>query len=210
MSVKDLNWKFADEIVVESEVIAKARLQSLELGVEPIAPSVGAQAAVIVAATDAANIVEIGTGVGVSGLWLLAGGTRAVLTSIDSELDHQQHARNFFTEAGIPSNRVRLITGRAVEVLPRMNENSYDVVFIDADPQSVIEYVEHGLRLARPGGTVLVAHALWKGRVADPAQRDDVATGFRSLVTEIASSGAVVSALSPVGDGLLQITKLSE
>lgn len=210
MSVKDLNWKFADEIVVESEVIAKARLQSLELGVEPIAPSVGAQAAVIVAATDAANIVEIGTGVGVSGLWLLTGGTRAVLTSIDSELDHQQHARNFFTEAGIPSNRVRLITGRAVEVLPRMNENSYDVVFIDADPQSVIEYVEHGLRLARPGGTVLVAHALWKGRVADPAQRDDVATGFRSLVTEIASSGAVVSALSPVGDGLLQITKLSE
>jgi predicted O-methyltransferase YrrM len=210
VSVKDLNWKFADEIVVESEVIAKARLQSLELGVEPIAPSVGAQAAVIVAATDAANIVEIGTGVGVSGLWLLTGGTRAVLTSIDSELDHQQHARNFFTEAGIPSNRVRLITGRAVEVLPRMNENSYDVVFIDADPQSVIEYVEHGLRLARPGGTVLVAHALWKGRVADPAQRDDVATGFRSLVTEIASSGAVVSALSPVGDGLLQITKLSE
>jgi predicted O-methyltransferase YrrM len=210
VSVKDLNWKFADEIVVESEVIAKARLQSLELGVEPIAPSVGAQAAVIVAATDAANIVEIGTGVGVSGLWLLTGGTHAVLTSIDSELDHQQHARNFFTEAGIPSNRVRLITGRAVEVLPRMNENSYDVVFIDADPQSVIEYVEHGLRLARPGGTVLVAHALWKGRVADPAQRDDVATGFRSLVTEIASSGAVVSALSPVGDGLLQITKLSE
>jgi hypothetical protein len=44
--------------------------------------------------------------------------------------------------------------------------------------------------------------------VADPAQRDDVATGFRSLLTEIASSSAVVSALSPVGDGLLQITKL--
>jgi len=194
---------------VESEVITRARLLSLELGIEPIAPSVGAQAAVVVAATAAENIVEIGTGVGVSGLWLLTGGTDAQLTSIDSELEHQQQARGFFTEAGISSNRVRLITGRALDVLPRMNENSYDIVFIDADPQFVIEYVEHGLRLARPGGTVLVAHALWKGRVSDPAQRDDVATAFRTLITETAASGAVISSLSLAGDGLLQITKLT-
>ncbi|MEB0014986.1 methyltransferase, partial [Glaciimonas sp. Cout2] len=76
-----------------------------------------------------------------------------------------------------------------------MNENSYDIVFIDADPQSVIEYVEHGLRLARPGGTVLVAHALWRGRVANPAQRDEVATGFRTLLSEISGSTAVISTL---------------
>jgi predicted O-methyltransferase YrrM len=210
VSGKDSNWKFVDELVTESDVIARARLQSLELGVEPIAPSVGAQAAVVVAATAATSVVEIGTGVGVSGLWLLTGGTRAMLTSIDSEVENQQHARAFFAEAGIPANRVRLITGRASDVLPRMNENSYDIVFVDADPQSVIEYVEHGLRLVRPGGTVLVAHALWRDRVADPARRDDLASGFRSLITEIAASGAVLSALSPVGDGLLQITKLSE
>ncbi|MGJ4843130.1 MULTISPECIES: O-methyltransferase [unclassified Leifsonia] len=209
MSDKDSNWKFADDVIVESEVIARARQQSLELGIEPIAPSIGAQAAVVVAATAAESIVEIGTGVGVSGLWLLAGGTEAQLTSIDSEVDHQQHARGFFTEAGIASNRVRLITGRALDVLPRMNENSYDIVFVDADPGSVIEYVEHGLRLARPGGTVLVAHALWKGRVSDPAARDDVATGFRTLITETAGSGAVIAALSPAGDGLLQLTKLT-
>jgi predicted O-methyltransferase YrrM len=209
VSDKESNWKFADDVIVESEVIARARQQSLELGIEPIAASVGAQAAVVVAATDAENIVEIGTGAGVSGLWLLTGGTHAQLTSIDSELEHQQYARSLFTEAGISSNRVRLITGRALDVLPRMNENSYDIVFIDADPQSVIEYVEHGLRLARPGGTVLVAHALWKGRVSDPAQRDDVATGFRTLIAETAASGAVISALSLAGDGLLQITKLA-
>ncbi|GAB3581032.1 O-methyltransferase [Leifsonia lichenia] len=209
MSDKDSNWKFADDVIVESDVIARARQQSLELGIEPIAPSIGAQAAIVVAATAAESIVEIGTGVGVSGLWLLTGGTDAQLTSIDAEVDHQQHARGFFTEAGIASNRVRLITGRALDVLPRMNENSYDIVFVDADPASVIEYVEHGLRLARPGGTVLVAHALWKGRVADPAARDDVATGFRTLITETAASGAVIAALSPAGDGLLQLTKLT-
>ncbi|MBG6057322.1 O-methyltransferase [Cryobacterium sp. PH31-AA6] len=208
MSDKDLNWKFSDDSVVESDAVARARQQSLELGIDAISPAVGAQSAVIAAATGARSILEVGTGAGVSGIWLLTGAPGATLTSIDTEVDHQQHARASFAEAGIRSNRVRLITGKAAEVLPRMNENSYDIVFVDADPQSVIEYVEHGLRLARPGGTVLVAHALWRGRVANPAQRDDVATGFRTLLAEIAGSTAVISALSPVGDGLLQITKI--
>lgn len=210
MSEHDLNWKFSDDFVVETEAIARARQQSLELGIDAIAPSVGAQSAVLAAATGARNILEVGTGVGVSGMWLLTGAPGATLTSIDTEVDHQQHARTNFAEAGIAANRVRLINGRAANVLPRMNENSYDIVFVDADPQSVIEYVEHGLRLARPGGTVLVTHALWRGRVADPAAREELATGFRTLLTEISASGAVISALSPAGDGLLQITKLSD
>ena len=63
--------------------------------------------------------------------------------------------------------------------------------------------------LPSSGGTVLVARALWRGRVADPAARDPLATGYRTLITETAASGAVISALSPAGDGLLQITKLT-
>lgn len=210
MSDKQLSWKFAEEFVVERADIALARQHSLELGVEPITPSMGAQLAVVAAATAATNIIEIGTGLGVSGMWLLSGAPNAVLTTIDSELDYQQQARKAFLDAGIAANRVRLIAGRASDVLPRMNEGSYDIVFIDADPAHVIEYVEHGLRMVRTGGTVLIAHALWRGRVADPAQRDDTVAGFRLLLTEIAASDAVISALSPVGDGLLQLTKISE
>jgi predicted O-methyltransferase YrrM len=210
VSDKQLSWKYAEEFVVERPDIALARQHSLELGIDPVTPSMGAQLAVIAAATAASNIIEVGTGAGVSGLWLLSGAPDAVLTTIDSELDHQAVARKAFADAGIPANRVRLIGGRAAEVLPRMNEASYDIVFIDADPTAVIELVEHGLRLVRKGGTVLVAHALWRGRVADPAQRDDTVAGFRLLLTEIASSEAVLSALSPVGDGLLQLTRVSE
>ena len=210
MSHHDQSWKFANDIVAEPESIQAARAQSLELGIEPVAPAIGAQSAVIAAASKATSILEVGTGVGVSGLWLLRGGSSATLTSIDVEPDHLHSARSNFTEAGIQPARVRLITGRARDVLPRMNENAYDIVFVDADPAGAIEYVEHALRLARPGGTVLVAHALWKGRVPDPAQRDEVTTGFRTLVTEIAASPVVVSALSTVGDGLLQLTKLGD
>ena len=119
MSDKELNWKFADDFVVETEAITRARQQSLELGVDAITPAVGAQTAVIAAASGAQNILEVGTGTGVSGLWLLSGAPAATLTSIDNEIDHQQHARISFAEAGIMANRIRLITGKAGEVLPR-------------------------------------------------------------------------------------------
>ena len=210
MPDKLLSGKFAEELIVERADIALMRQHSLEVGIDPITPAMGAQIAVIAAATRPTNIIEIGTGLGVSGLWLLTGAPEAVLTTIDAELDYQTVARKGFTDAGIPANRVRLIGGRAEDVLPRMNESSYDLVFIDGDPTNVIEYVEHGRRLARRGGTVIVAHALWRGRVADPAARDDTVAGFRMLLREIATSDAVLTALSPVGDGLLQMTKLTD
>lgn len=210
MAGKESDWKFAEDFSVEPEDIAQARARSEELGIDAITPAMGAQLAILAAATVATSMIEVGTGVGVSGLWMLAGAPQASLTTIDIEAEHQQHARASFQNAGYPSNHVRLITGRAREVLPRMNENAYDVVFIDADPQSVIEYVEHGLRLVRSGGTVIVAHALWHGRVADPTHRDDVVAGFRSLLRELSASDAVLSALSPVGDGLLQLTRLDQ
>lgn len=209
MTSMDLSWKFAEDFIVESPAIAAARQLSLENGVDPISPAVGAQLAVIAAATNAGTAIEIGTGLGVSGLWLFAGAPRVILTSIDIELDYQQSAKKAFADAEVPANQARLIAGRALDVLPRMNEASYDLVIVDADPASVVEYVEHGLRLVRVGGTVLVPHALWRGRVADAAQRDDTVADFRTLLAESAKSPAVISALSLSGDGLLQLTKVS-
>ncbi|MGV8884601.1 MAG: O-methyltransferase [Microbacteriaceae bacterium] len=210
MASKDLSWKFTEDYVVEREDIAHARQNSLEVGIEPVSPATGAQLAAIVAATSAQKIIEIGTGAGVSGLWMFVGAPTAELTSIESELDHQLLAKTAFAAAGIPANRVRLIAGRALDVLPRMNESSYDVVLIDADPSSVIEYVEHALRMVRAGGSVLIPHALWRGRVADPAHRDDTVAELRALLREIATSDAVISALSPVGDGLLHLVKIAD
>jgi predicted O-methyltransferase YrrM len=205
-----MNWKYSEDVVLEPAALAQARAHSLELGVDPVSPAIGAQLCVLAAASGAMSIIEVGTGAGVSGLWMLRGAPDATITSIDTEVEYQQAARAAFLAEGIPSNRFRLIAGRAVDVLPRMNENSYDLVLIDADTDSVIEYVEHGLRLVRKGGTVAVPHALWRDRVADPAQRDDTSTDFRTLITELSKSSAVLVALSPAGDGLLQITKVGD
>ncbi|WCD92585.1 O-methyltransferase [Microbacterium sp. nov. GSS16] len=210
MSEHDANARFARETIVEPAAIARARAHALELGAAPISAAVGAQCAVLAAASAARSVLEIGTGAGVSGLWLLRGAPQAVLTTIDNEREHLAAARQAFADARVPAARGRFITGRASDVLPRMNEGAYDIVFIDADPENVIEYVEHGLRLVRTGGLVLVPRVLQGGRVADPVQRDAVTSAYRSLVQETQESQAVLAALSTVGEGLLQLARIAE
>ncbi|WP_434810308.1 O-methyltransferase [Microbacterium sp. bgisy189] len=208
MREHDAIRRFADEATVEPDAISRARAHALELGADPVSPTVGAQIAVLAAATAALNIVEIGTGGGVSGLWLLHGSPRATLTTIDKEPEHLAAARKAFQDARIAPARARFITGRAADVLPRMNEASYDIVLVDADPENVIEYVEHGLRLARVGGTVLVPRVLAGGAVADPVKRDPIVSAYRSLIHETQASPAVLGALSITGEGLLQLTSV--
>lgn len=207
MSEHDANARFVSETIVEPAPIARARANAIELGAAPLSAAIGAQCAVLAASSGARSIVEIGTGAGVSGLWLMRGAPQAVLTTIDNEPEHLAAARQAFADAKIPAARARFITGRAADVLPRMNEGSYDIVLIDADAENVIEYVEHGLRLVRPGGLVLVPRVLAGGRVADPVQRDAVTTAYRSLLQETQESPAVLAALSTVGEGLLQLAR---
>ncbi|MDN3444721.1 class I SAM-dependent methyltransferase [Microbacterium foliorum] len=210
MSENDANARFIRESIVEPSPIARARAHAIELGASPISAAVGSQIAVLAAATGARSIVEIGTGAGVSGLWLLRGAPQAVLTSIDNEPEHLAAARQAFSDARVPATKARFITGRAADVLPRMNEASYDIVLVDADPENVIDYVEHGLRLVRTGGMVLVPRILGGGRVADPVQRDEVTSAYRSLVQETQESSAVLATVSTSGEGLLQLISVGE
>jgi predicted O-methyltransferase YrrM len=204
---RELDWKYAETFARERDDIAVLRQHSAELGIDAVGAATGAQLAFIAAAGSVSSIIEIGTGLGVSGLWLMKGAPNASFTSIDSEADYQQVAKAALIEAGTPASRLRLITGASSQVLPRMNDESYDLVFIDGDPAAVAENVDHGVRLARTGGTIVVAHALWHGKVADPAQRDEPVGEFRTLLATIGESDAVASALSLVGDGLLLLVK---
>ena len=209
MGNNELNWLYSEEFAVETSSIARARALSLEYGVDAISPAVGAQMAILAASIGAKNIIEVGTGLGVSGLWLLRGAPTANLTSIDVEFEYHDQAKALFADSGMPHQQLRLITGYSSEVLPRMNENSYDIVVVDSDPAHLLENVEHSLRLVRIGGLVLVPHALWRGEVSDPAKRGDIPSLYRSVLTLVSESDAVIAALSPAGDGLLQLSRVS-
>ena len=126
---------------------------------------------------SARSVVEIGTGCGTSGIWLLRGmRSDAVLTSVDVEPEHQRLARKAFTEAGFPSNRYRLISGKALDVLPRLTDGAYDLVFCDADPREYPDYLEAALRLLRVGGIVAFDDVVIPPDLAglEPAEAADI------------------------------------
>jgi len=206
--IKPASWSYAETFVAEDELLAAARSRAEEVGVAPVGPGVGAALRFLASVLDARAVVEVGTGTGVSGLWLLRG-MRAdgVLTTVDIEAEHQRLAKETFTEAGIPGNRARTIAGAGLDVLPRLTDGHYDLVFADGDKAEYPAYLKEALRLLRPGGVVAFDNALWHDRVADPAQRDEDTVSIRDLGRAIAEHDDLVSVLLPVGDGLLVAKK---
>ena len=210
MSDKELSWRFVEERVSEDVDIERARHASLEHGIDPITASAGQYIATIATALDATTIMEIGTGLGVGTIWLAHACPGAHITSIDSEMDHHVSVRELLNAAEIPASRVRLITEKALDVLPKMNESSYDLVVIDADYQNVQAYVDHGISLVKPRGSVIVAGVLGDDLVADPAKRDDKTSAYRWLLQALEDRNDVVHTLNLIGDGLVHIVRLPD
>jgi predicted O-methyltransferase YrrM len=200
---------YVEEFLPEDEPLLAARRNAAEVGgASPVSPAVGATLRFIAAALNAKAVVEIGTGCGTSGIWLLRGMRRdAVLTSVDVEPEHQRLARRAFTEAGFASNRFRLIGGKASDVLPRLTDGGYDLVFCDADKHEYPAYLTAALRLLRPGGVVAFDNALWGGRVADRGQTDPETAAIREAAELVQQDERLVPLLLPIGDGLLAAVK---
>ena len=199
---------FAEAFSPEDLVLRTARSLAHELGLAAVTPGAGAVLRLLAAAGSAKAVVEIGTGTGVSGVWLLRGmRTGGVLTTIDVENEHQRIARRIFLEAGVAASRTRIITGRALDVLPRLADGVYDLVFVDADPTEFGACTDAALRLLRPGGVLIVNGALAGGRISDPSARDVDTITIRETVKAIRESEDWIPALLPAGAGLLAAVK---
>lgn len=183
--------------VDEDEVLADARTQAVGSGGPPVSQGVGTALRFLAAAVDARAVVEVGTGTGVSGLWLLRGmAADGTLTTIDVDPEQQRVARALFTAAGNGSSRLRLINGMGLEVLPRLTDGGYDLVFVDAEPADHPRYLDESVRLLRPGGIVVLHGVLDQTDAALPEVADAVRRDER-----------LTPVLLPLGAGLLAAVK---
>ncbi len=191
---------FVSSWLAEEPPLVAARARAAEVGVTPVSPAAGSLLRWLAASVEARTVVETGTGTGVSGLWLLAGmQPGGTLTSVDVEPEHQRLARSAFTEAGMPASRTRLITGSALDVLPRLADHGYDLMLIDASPLDHAAQLEQAWRLLRPGGLAVVA-----GLLRGIAGRDAEAMAAKDLLDVVRADERFPSPLLlPVGDGLL-------
>jgi predicted O-methyltransferase YrrM len=195
---------YVESFLAEDAPLAAARARAQELGCPSIGPAGGATLRFLACVLDARAVVEVGTGVGVSGLYLLRGmRPDGVLTTVDAEPEHSRAARQTFAEAAVQGYRTRLISGGPLQVLPRLADAAYDMVFCAAVRRDYAGYLGEALRLLRPGGVVCFDNALWRDRVADPSARDPDTVAVRDLSRTVRDHEDLVPALLPVGDGLL-------
>lgn len=189
---------YVTEYAAEDEPLLTARATAADLGgTIPVRPEVGAALRFLACAVGARTAVEIGTGCGISGIWLLRGmRPGGVLTSVDTEPEYHRMARQAFGQAGFAANQSRLILGRALDVLPRLSDGAYDMVFCDTDARDYPDYLTAAQRLLRPGGVVAFNDVLGADSGSDP----DVAPELTSMVRE---DDRLVPMLLPLGDGLL-------
>ena len=202
------NQVYADVYLPASPAAEAARALAAQRAAEAVSPAAAAVLTFLAATIGARQVVEVGTGTGVSAVALLEGmADDGVLTSIDNEAELQLVAREVLSDAGIPRQRARLIAGEALGVLPKLTDGAYDLVFVDGDPLEYVEYVAQAIRLLRPGGILVLHHALWHGQVADPDNSDDEPLIVREALEAVRESPEFTAALLPVGDGLLVATK---
>ena len=207
---KTLSWSYTEEFPIEPEAAMQARLRGIELGTAPVTPATGAALRMLAASVAARSVAEIGTGTGVSGLWILDGmGPDGVLTTIDVEPEIQREARRAFESGGRARSRTRVIRGRASDVLPRMAARSYDMVVLDVEPEESAALIDQALRMLRVGGVLAVTRALWNDHVADPARRDPATVAARELGKALREREDLLTSLLPVGDGLLVAVRRS-
>lgn len=191
---------YITEYATEDEPLLTARANAADLGgTIPVRPEVGAALRLFACAVGARTAVEIGTGCGSSGIWLLRGmRPGGVLTSVDTEPEYHRMARQVFARAGFASNQSRLILGRALDVLPRLSDGAYDMVFCDADARDYPDYLTAALRLLRPGGVVAFNDVLGADSGSDSGS--EVVPELTGMVRE---DERLVPMLLPLGDGLL-------
>ena len=173
-------------------------------GLPPISitPRAGRVLQVLLRAIGATTVLEVGTLGGYSAIWMArALGNDGRLLSIEVDPVHAEFARRHIERAGL-SGKVTVRVGRALDVLPSLDGQQFDAVFIDADKEPMPTYLDWALRLTRKGGLVCADNALWAGRVADPAVVDDATNAVREFNRRFSSDPRVEGTVLPVGDGL--------
>lgn len=203
---------YVEGYLAEDDVLLGARVRAGGLGCAPVTPGGGAGLRFLAATIGARAVVEIGTGAGVSGLWLLSGmAADGTLTSIDVDPEALRAARAAFTSAGHAPSRLRLINGMGLEVLPRLTDAAYDLVVVDTaragggmagGGADYPRYLDEAVRLLRPGGIVVLAGVL-AGGAPEPGADDAPGVALREVARQVREDERLVPLLLPLGDGLL-------
>ncbi|MDY5840575.1 MAG: class I SAM-dependent methyltransferase [Corynebacterium camporealensis] len=196
-----------------SEALQAARAHAAEFGLPAPDESTGQLLSTMANAStsgERAQAVAISPAASVVGLYLLQGlPDNGILTCIDPEAEHQANAKQAFRTAGYPTTRVRFLPARPLDVVGRLANDAYQVIYAEVSALDMLALVKATWPLLAPHGTLVLANSLLDGTLADDTRNDRDTAAAREAdeyVREL--SDATVTRL-PLGGGLTLITKKS-
>lgn len=194
--------------VREPDILKKLREQTANMPEQnmQILPEQGQFIAMLVKILNPQRVLEIGTYTGYSSLWMALALPDVRITALDKNAEWTKIAQKYWQEAGV-SNRIELIIGPALDTLKTFNDQSFDLVFIDADKRNYINYYEESLRVVKENGIILIDNILWRGRVIDAAYDDLGTQTIHKLNDFISNDSRVDICMLPLGDGLTMARK---
>jgi predicted O-methyltransferase YrrM len=189
---------------VEDELLASLREEADRTGLPPISISAdeGRLLQVLLTSIRARNVLEVGTLGGYSAICMaraLPAASRLLTIEIDEQ--HAEFARRYVQRAEL-SDRIEVRVGRALDVLPSLDGEQFDAMFLDADKEPLPTYFEWALRLVRPGGLIIGDNALWGGRVYSADENDERTRGVREFNRRLATDPRVLGIIVPTHDGV--------
>lgn len=188
----------------EDPLLAALREEADRSGLPPIAisPDEGRLLQVLLSAVNARRVLEVGTLGGYSAIWM----ARALpddgrLLSLEIEPQHAEFARRYVERAGL-TPQIEIRVGRALDILPSLDGERFDAVFLDADKEPLPTYFDWAMRLLRPGGLLIADNTLWGGRVLDDAERDEKTLAVREFNRRMATDPRIIGIIVPTHDGV--------
>lgn len=153
------------------------------------------------------RILEIGTFTGYSAINLAAGlAEGGLIHTIEADPEQEDIIRRYLLEAGM-TDRVRLHIGKAIEVIPTLEEN-WDLVYLDADKPNYPLYYQMIMRNLKPGGFLLADNVLWNGKVLEPKEKMNRDTrGIDDFNKAVQADEQVENVLLPFRDGIMMVRK---
>ena len=156
----------------------------------------------IIKISNIKNVLEIGTFTGLSALSIsLALPNDGKLIALDKNEETNKIALSYFKKAN-QDHKIKTIIKPALESLDELENNKFDMIFIDADKLNYKEYYERSLKLIDKGGLIIIDNVLWHGEVADEDNLDKFTVNIREFNAHVSNDKRVEQIIVPLGDGM--------
>lgn len=171
-------------------------------------PDIGRLLAALTAASGGRSVLEIGTFVGISAAWMERGlHPEGHIDTLEFDEEVARDTTAWVASVGL-RDRVKVHVGPALETLGRLSDASYDICWIDADKTGYPDYLEHAIRLVRPGGMILADNVFGGGDVADLSNEEPRVQALRAYTASATARPELLTTVIPIADGIALSVRL--